>query len=341
MTSDPASPVELLHGVSLAEYAGISTALAEGISLEPVLQQEGIPHEAWADALGIGPAGVVAFNPGGAAYGKQDLGKYTHVGSVLRMSGKRIQFIDTGVLVGGGGGGYEGGTTDHAFIDGVLPGAMHAVAAGVLKPSPSAPDAAAAAMMGGRPLAYVRLVIADTTTPSPPKVRLITKLLHARVAISTLIWTMRGLPTDALTLFWFVMIPSHAAGTGALLSGGLDQKPQAQLATTSGPRSSPVLLTHVLRGDPSTGGVTVFRRKKEKGKDVWVQNFLSDEKSTIEEMGLDFPLALSASTKLGDFCIDAGTFGLRYTCGAGPSDKGSTDDQAMKATASDPSFFDP
>jgi hypothetical protein len=49
---DPAPPPqpELLHGVSLEQYAGVTTALAEGFALEAILANERIAVDAWTRA---------------------------------------------------------------------------------------------------------------------------------------------------------------------------------------------------------------------------------------------------------------------------------------------------
>lgn len=44
------SPPDLLHGVSLDQYAGVTAALAEGLPLPDVLREEQIPPDAWPQA---------------------------------------------------------------------------------------------------------------------------------------------------------------------------------------------------------------------------------------------------------------------------------------------------
>lgn len=66
------------------------------------------------------PGSVIIFNPGGPDYTGQDKsspGGITHIGSVLRVSGARVQLIDTGVLLGHEERiSSEDGTVDHSFM---------------------------------------------------------------------------------------------------------------------------------------------------------------------------------------------------------------------------------
>lgn len=206
----------------------------------------------------ITPGSVVAFNGGGPHFSRQNYPSgITHIASVLRVTATRVQFIDTGVMAGGG----EGGTQDHGFRGAGAIGspAADTVAVGVLKPPAKSLDAAAEEMGKAKPLGLIRLVVLDTSQAGAPVVRFVSKLLHMRRPISYLVWSLRGLPVSGLSLIWYVYLP-NGTGTdtlvGALSQDGWPKQTPAALY----PNGTPLSLWCVIRGNDQ-GGATVFRRK--------------------------------------------------------------------------------
>src|SRR5262249_29385341 len=127
---------------------------------------------------------------------EQNLGPFTHIGSVLRVAGNRIQFIDTGVLTGSepGESSAEGGTADHGFRSDAIMAAASCVGAAPLKPPPKDLVDMAQAMKKTLPLGFVRLAVIDIGDTKKPAVRYVTKLLPMTYSLSRYIWALRGLP---------------------------------------------------------------------------------------------------------------------------------------------------
>jgi hypothetical protein len=298
-------------------------------------------------ALSITPGSIVTFNPGGPSYKKQDFGPITHIGAVLRRYGRQIQFIDTGVLVGGDttksaarqSYGAEGGTTDHEFRIGQLAGATSCVGVGVARsPPPMDLVTCAAKLSAARPLGFVRLAVVDITDKSKPKVRFISKLLHMLYPVSRLVWSLRGLPVEGLSVFWLVHLPQGSEWSKALIEANVAaDKPAALLV----PKPDHILNpANVLRGD-ADGTVTVFRHKEESGmgKTGWVKDFDGSIKAEgFVEMGLGFKVA---GVGLGRWCARTDTFGKRFV-NPPPADKGVVDDSPTTASpALATNFFEP
>ena len=162
-----------------------------------------------AGGVGVTPGSIVVFNPGGSSVSeRQDIGGVTHVASVLRVSGQRVQFLDTGPLVGNTLGtdsyGGEGGTTDHSFRIGDLISPGDCVGVGVLKAPPGL-EQTTKALAKAHPFGFVRLALVDTSGPDEgTSVRFVSKLLHMRYPVSYYIWSLRGLPTKNLSAFWLI-----------------------------------------------------------------------------------------------------------------------------------------
>ncbi|MFT3770162.1 MAG: hypothetical protein QM820_32435 [Minicystis sp.] len=237
-------------------------------------RQKGAPGFATTEALiamGCGPGSIVCFNPGGSLYTDQDLGTTTHVGTVLRVAGKAIQFIDTGVLVGSTErSGGEGGTTDHGFRRGSIASAEHCVAAGGLKPAPKDVADMARAMQKSLPLGFVRLVVVDVGKPQP-EARFVSKLVPMRYPLSRFVWALRGLPIrDHLRVLVHVSTPILKETSNQLIKD--PAKLPDDLFTKRD--QSPLWEANIVRGEPS-GSVVIGRHKEEpgKGKNGWVDNF--------------------------------------------------------------------
>lgn len=262
-------------------------------------------------AKGAGPGSIVAFNPGGPATESQDMGPYTHIGSILRRSGDKIQFIDTGVLVGSEDksdnsktqkvAGGEGGTTDHGFLVGVIPAAKHCVAVGVLN-TPGDLVAAAEVTRKARPLGFARLAIVDISDKSRPEVRFVSQVYHMKYPVSHFIWSLRGLPIEGLRVIWMLYSPQGADFTEELILnssntpraiydaankswdakrkvGEAQDKALRPVAEAAGKVFVPwaakhpfgLYLANVVRGEP-TGSAAICRRKSDK-RDGYVEDF--------------------------------------------------------------------
>lgn len=222
-------------------------------------------------AMGCTPGSVLVFNPGGPLYTDQDLGATTHIATMLRIAGKAVQFIDTGVVVGGGEkGGAEGGTTDHRFVRGAPPAAQHCVAVGGLKPAPKDVAEMAKGLQKSLPLGFVRLSVVDVGKPQP-EARFISKLLPMRYPLSRFIWALRGLPIrDNLRVLVQVAAPLFKDSSDQLIAQ--PAKLPDDLFTKRD--QSPLWEANIVRGEPS-GSVVVGRHKEEAGvgKNGWVDNF--------------------------------------------------------------------
>jgi hypothetical protein len=221
--------------------------------------------------MSVVPGSVVAFNHGGPGETGQDKGPITHIGTVLRKYGNKIQFIDTGVLVGDteGGGGGEGGTTDHTFCESRLPAANDCVAVGVLKDASDLEGAVKTAMQC-RPLGLARLAIVDLSQPAAPLVRYVSKVVHMQFPVSYLIWSLRGLPIENLRVLWMTYAPQPGSFTRSLKDKGLGTAaPDIYAASLPDAILHPV---QIVRGE-ADGSAVVARRKEDKGLDGWVENF--------------------------------------------------------------------
>lgn len=278
------------------------------------------------------PGSVVVFNPGGPNYNDQDKsspGHPTHIASVLRVSGARVQFIDTGVVIGSDEKKGEGGTADHSFLNGPdsIPGSAELIGVAVL------PDASGVAewaekMAKTRPLGYLRLAIVDTTLGN--KVRFVSKLLVMRHPISRLIWSLRGLPIENLSVFWMVYVPKFSWSSN-LIADGAEGKPISELLKGTGSLHP----THVLRGEPD-GTVRVFRRKTATGEDGFMEGLKGGTpKPPTPEMGGEYILRLAGDPKLNSFCMDKGTAEKRFIDAPGDAPASLTTDATGVA------LFDP
>lgn len=236
------------------------------------------------------PAGsVVVFNSGGPKETSQNKGT-AHIASVLRVSGDRIQFFDTGVL-GGSNQAGEGGTADHSFLagDDAVAISSSLVAVGVLGEPKEDLVTCALKVSTSRALGYARLVVLDISDPSAPVPRFVSKMVHMKYPITRYVWSMRELPTENLRVLWYLYIPVAASkgtevpdGKGGtkmswtfvndwidpfLKSDATSKKPVDLMPGKQGKQGN-LLQTHVIRGEPggkaaggSGGRAGVARRK--------------------------------------------------------------------------------
>jgi hypothetical protein len=220
-----------------------------------------------ADPIKITPGSVLVFNPGGGGSTYQDLGQTTHIGTVLRVNKPRIQFMDTGVLIGSGSASAgEGGTTDHSFRTGTVVGAGECVGWGRLKPAADL-RGAVDAMIKARPLGLVRLVILDTSDDSKPRICWISKLVHMRYPLSRLMWSLRGLPVEGLSVHWLVYAPQNKWAE-ALIG---DSEPGTAPGTLFPAGGGQLFLANVVRG--TRDGVSVYRHKSAGADNSWSRDF--------------------------------------------------------------------
>lgn len=289
------------------------------------------------------PGSALFFNPGGPEYTGQDKsekGKITHTGSVLRIHGAQIQFFDTGILSGNGEPGGEGGTVDHAYCKGAIPSTNTLVGVGILPKVDEGTLSNMFPVLGQtRSLGLVRLIIADTTNTSKPIVRFVSKLLQMRHPISKLIWSLRGLPVQGLTAFWYVYAPQgHDASKdkkppasgkpwGDALIEGSDTAKPADLFV---PGWGHLIQTNVIRGEAS-GRARVYRQKK----NGYLENFEASDPPPehLAERGIN--MALGNLGRLGAFCENVDNFGKMYL--RKPNDAGSASTE-LKAPVE---FFEP
>lgn len=221
--------------------------------------------------INLTPGSVVAFNPGGGASTYQDLGSTTHVASVLRVAGGRIQFMDTGVVTGNDAqsGGGEGGMADHSFRTGGLPAATSCVGWGRLAPAPNL-AAAVGALAKSRPIGLVRLVVVDTQVQGQPRLCFVSKLLYMRYPLSRLIWSLHGLPVENLSVLWLVYAPQNAGKGGWADQLLADAAPSTAPSTLLVKDKGRLLHINVVRGDAGT--VSVYRHKMAGNDNGWTKD---------------------------------------------------------------------
>lgn len=256
-------------------------------------KQETAPYFATTDILAkkqAGPGSVVSFNPGGPKYGGQDKGATTHIGTILRRNGTQVQFIDTGVLVGNGesgGGGGEGGTTDHSFCKGTIPAAKHAVGVGVLKPPPGDLVEATKKAAAAKPIGFSRLALVDVRDKGNPVVRFVSRMVHMSYPVSRYIWASRGLPMEGLRVIWMIYAPQGDDFAETLMNN--PKNTPKQIWDTARPlwkakkdahageegwndkHQMTFFPTQFVRGE-ATGKAVIARHKVDKA-DGWVEDF--------------------------------------------------------------------
>ncbi|MFO0611121.1 MAG: hypothetical protein U0414_00940 [Polyangiaceae bacterium] len=276
--------------------------------------------------FGITPGGVVCFNPGGPEETTQDKsskGRITHMATALRVSGTRIQFIDTGICTGKGETSGEGGTVDHAFNDGTIQQSATLCGVGGLKPAPDL-KGMAEAMKTSRPLGFARLVIADVSGgDGAAKPLYVSKLLHMRYPVSRLIWSLRGLPLKGLSVLWYVYAPESAKpkksepqDTAPRLIEELiacDIETITPAALMAKREKNTLMLTNVIRGHED-GKASVYRRKRGGSSNGFILNFTApmsppkDPPEMLRNMKVG-----ETNVKLEDWLNDRANFDKRWT----------------------------
>jgi hypothetical protein len=260
--------------------------------------------------LGVAPGSIAVFNPGTKDETSQDLGETTHCGSVLRVTGARIQFIDTGVLGGDGEGAAEGGTVDHEFTSDRIREWSSMVGIGGCKP-PNDLDGCIQRLVASRPLGVARLVIADTSGTTPV-LRYVSKLLHLKYPVSSLIWSLRNLPSAGLTVLWFVYLtegkrskaePDRGWSDALVLWDGA-KKPKEVLEEGWGQ----LVLSQVVRGEPS-GKARIFRRKKTNKVDGFYEDLSTSKNPPKSPPALMQGEPITDTEKLGAWCMKWESFG--------------------------------
>jgi hypothetical protein len=283
----------------------------------------------WANAkdligFGITPGSVVTFNPGGYDYNSQDIPNSVgtnHSAPVLRMSGARLQFIDTGPLVGDDEAGTgEAGTVDHSFVSGTIPCADTAVSVGVLRDCQGTLVEFAEKTAAARPLGFIRLVITETSTKN---VLFVSKLVHMRWQVSKLIWSLRGLPTDGLTVTWLVYLTTTRTWSDALVADGTTA-PSTLLAG-----KGILQLTNVLTSDGKD--INVYRYHD---SGTWRRNFSGNADASPGDAA-GWTIESDASTKVLNWCLTKDSFGKRFIRQPGEQ-KGETNDGASGSPLVDP-----
>ncbi len=273
----------------------------------------------------LGPGDVVIYNPKGPGSGEQNGGKMTHIGSVLRTSGARIQFIDTGVLVGDDEGGDESGTVDHKYASGDIEKNNSMVAWGKIRAATDL-TGCAARLAAARPLGVARLALLDATDTSHAQVRYVSKLLHMQYPVSRLLWSLRGLPVEGLAAIWYVYVPQWD-WAAAVLDTTAPLAPPASLFTSN---RGQISLANVIRGREN-GSAVVYRKNRED----FVASGSTIKVKTAPEMELTTKLALAGASTLDTWCRSSASFGKRYL--RRPGDKEGTIDEGETGV----SFFDP
>ena len=208
---------------------------------------------------GFTPGSILVFNAGGVQYNGQNIENCpngianAHIATALRVNGQRIQFIDTGVVVGSQG---EGGTSDHPFLTGQVNSPYTLIAAGVMKPvGKDVLRDFAKKTADAKPMGLARLVIVRTASG---EVAFASKLLHMRWPLSRLIWSVRNLPVQGLTVAWFIYVP-HGDGT---VGEALLRSPDKPPSTVAG-SGSLYLSNVIISQDAETGGggVDIYRTR--------------------------------------------------------------------------------
>jgi hypothetical protein len=284
------------------------------------------------------PGSVVVFNEHGSDSRDQTpikpkSGGVIHIASALRVEGKRIQFADTGVVVGKGESfAGEAGTMDHRFSEGALTHSESLVALGI------AQDAAEATLVKGAgdmakalPVGVARLVVyaADRN-----QILFVSKLLAMRWPVSKLIWSLRAnaspAPYTGLTLAWLLWTPKADGATklADALTPGAKVAP-ATLITGN------LTLTHVLVSDGNT--VKLARNHTSSSWDhsdlaLTVRRWkLADDTPLI-----DLPPGLNAPAKPPGWCERPENFDQSYTRTMDPKDTGKIGKDPMGHELVDP-----
>jgi hypothetical protein len=211
----------------------------------------GVPDWSTAEklvSLGVTPGSIIVYNAGGIEYGGQDIkfppGGSTvaaHTATILRVSGKKVQFIDTGVVTGGAAG--EGGTSDHGFLEGdrSVASAESLVAVGVVRDSKDQMEEFTKRTVEAHMLGVVRLVIVRTGSD---ELAFVSKLLPMKWPLSRLIWSLRNLPVDGLTVGWLVYLPGDKKSTEALAGNSAFAAPSTIFGSGTILKLSHVLLSN-------------------------------------------------------------------------------------------------
>jgi hypothetical protein len=237
------------------------------------------------------PGSILVFNGGGADYNSQDKGQ-AHIISVLRVSGQRVQFLETGAL-----------DAPHKFSDdSTVPPIPFSpfVGLGVLKPPKVPLGTCALNLHLSRPLGYVRLVVLDTTT-DPPTPRFVSKLCHMRYNISGYIWALRGLPITGLRVVAYFSIPRRSYWSQPLIDNEGYAKTPAELiedgkaavkaAKAANPNADAWgMLDHMAAvcGHEDGSALVVRRRKANRGV-IYVTKYVEKDDGTKEEVKEQLP----------------------------------------------------
>lgn len=295
-------------------------------------------------AEGAIPGSVAVFNEHGSASTDQTPFKpkvgVIHIASALRVLSNRIQFVDTGVVLGEGESpGVESGTFDHDFSTGDITEWDSLVALGVAK---SVDDGTliswAKKIADAKPLGVTRLVIATADTH---RVLFVSKLLHMRWAVSKLIWSLRatGVPSGAskafpfsgLTVAWLVWVPRVKASSEGLADALAGSKPDAPSKIVSGPLG----LTHVIISRVS-GEVGVLRSHK---LSKWLNEAGKPAGAKPGSQGGELSWKLGDGDKadsLIPWCEKTENFGRCYIRTMAPTDAGNISESTMDHELVDP-----
>lgn len=275
---------------------------------------------------GFTPGSVVVYNAGGVDYTSQDIEcpqgiVNAHIATALRVSGQRIQWIDTGVVTGNSKESMgEGGTSDHSFLEGSLTSPTTVIAAGVMKtPGKDTLLEYAKKTAAAKPLGVTRLVIVRTASN---EVAFVSKLLHMRWPISHLLWSLRDLPVEGLTVAWFVYSAYDVAACEALMQNPT-KPPSALLGDGVKHYLTNVLISH--DGDVQAGGVDVYRtrmwqnwRLDFSGNKIPIPKVAPAYKDTdalhtwAPGRATDWKVAGDSPAPLWEWCPRAGNRGKRY-----------------------------
>jgi hypothetical protein len=168
----------------------------------------------------------------------------------------------------------EGGTVDHGFMNGAVPYATHCVGAGPMLPPPGDLGDAADALLKGKPLGFVRLIVVDVGD-NTPRTRFISKLRPMIYPVARYLWALRRLPiADNLRVFFRLYATQSTLQTDEL-TGAPDSLPSTLTGKdpTTGNDVVGLWESHILRGEPN-GKVIVGRHKEEAGagKTGWVDD---------------------------------------------------------------------